>query len=163
MFFGRQDVFRFVRETLVGRYRDNGIVLFNLCQYRKISFFDRDASAALIIEPMEEHYQYSNSRFVAAISKSRIPCSVKRPARLRNRGYNPAFLPITGIAVTSTRPARWSAFWRPLMGISTTPNWCATGCSPAGPANAVTRWRSPTPRKRLPSLVAQLAGRYRNW
>ena len=59
MFFGRQDVFRFVRETLVGRYRDNGIVLFNLCQYRKISFFDRDASAALIIEPVKEHYQYA--------------------------------------------------------------------------------------------------------
>ncbi len=28
MFFGRQDVFRFVRETLVGRYRDNAVVLF---------------------------------------------------------------------------------------------------------------------------------------
>jgi len=27
MFFGRQDVFRFVRETLVGRYQDNAIVL----------------------------------------------------------------------------------------------------------------------------------------
>jgi len=28
MFFGRQDVFRFVRETLVGRYQDNAIVLY---------------------------------------------------------------------------------------------------------------------------------------
>ncbi len=28
MFFGRQDVFRFVKETLVGRYQDNAIVLF---------------------------------------------------------------------------------------------------------------------------------------
>jgi hypothetical protein len=28
MFFGRQDVFRFIRETLVGRYQDNAIVLY---------------------------------------------------------------------------------------------------------------------------------------
>lgn len=28
MFFGREDVFRFVRETLVGRYQDNPIVLY---------------------------------------------------------------------------------------------------------------------------------------
>jgi formylglycine-generating enzyme required for sulfatase activity len=28
MFFGRQDVFRFVQETLVGRYQDNAIVLY---------------------------------------------------------------------------------------------------------------------------------------
>ena len=34
-------------------------VLFNLCQYRKISFLDRDAVEALIIEPVEEHYRYA--------------------------------------------------------------------------------------------------------
>jgi len=33
----------------------------------------------------------SNSRFVAAISKSRTLCYVKHPARLRNRGYNLVF------------------------------------------------------------------------
>ncbi len=34
-------------------------VLFNLCQYRKISFLDRDAAEALITEPVKEHYQYT--------------------------------------------------------------------------------------------------------
>jgi len=35
----------------------------------------------------------SNSRFVAAISKSRVSSRVKRPARLRNRGYDLTFHP----------------------------------------------------------------------
>ena len=35
---------------------------------------------------------------VAAISKSRLFFRVKRPARLRNRGYDLTFPPITGIA-----------------------------------------------------------------
>jgi len=36
---------------------------------------------------------YSNSRFVAAISKSRLFSHVKHPARLRNRGYDLTFHP----------------------------------------------------------------------
>jgi hypothetical protein len=32
-------------------------LLFNLCQYRKISFLDRDAAVALITKPVEEHYR----------------------------------------------------------------------------------------------------------
>jgi len=35
----------------------------------------------------EGSFEGGNSRFVAAISKSRTLCYVKRPARLRNRGY----------------------------------------------------------------------------
>ena len=35
----------------------------------------------------------SNSRFVAAISKPRLFFRVKRPARLRNRGYDLTFPP----------------------------------------------------------------------
>jgi len=38
-----------------------------------------------------ERWKDSNSRFVAAISKSRTLCYVKHPARLRNRGYNLTF------------------------------------------------------------------------
>lgn len=34
-------------------------VLFNVCQYRKISFLDRDAGIALITEPVKEHYRYA--------------------------------------------------------------------------------------------------------
>ncbi|MBN1975842.1 MAG: hypothetical protein JW918_00445 [Anaerolineae bacterium] len=34
-------------------------LLFNLCQYRKISFLDRDAAVALITKPVEEHYRYA--------------------------------------------------------------------------------------------------------
>ena len=35
----------------------------------------------------------SNSRFVAAISKSRVSSRIKHPARLRNRGYGLTFHP----------------------------------------------------------------------
>ena len=34
-------------------------VLFSVCQYRKISFLDREAAEALIIEPVKEHYRYT--------------------------------------------------------------------------------------------------------
>lgn len=34
-------------------------LLFNLCQYRKISFLDRDAAIALITEPVQEHYRHT--------------------------------------------------------------------------------------------------------
>jgi len=34
-------------------------LLFNLCQYRKISFLDRDAGIALITEPVKGHYRYA--------------------------------------------------------------------------------------------------------
>ena len=34
-------------------------LLFNLCQYRKISFLDRDAAVALITEPVQEHYRHT--------------------------------------------------------------------------------------------------------
>ena len=34
-------------------------VLFSVCQYRKISFLDRDAAEALITEPVKEHYRYA--------------------------------------------------------------------------------------------------------
>ncbi len=39
--------------------RQEYALLFNLCQYRKISFLDRDASTALITKPVEEHYRYA--------------------------------------------------------------------------------------------------------
>jgi hypothetical protein len=39
--------------------RQEYALLFNLCQYRKISFLDRDAAEALITEPVEEHYKYA--------------------------------------------------------------------------------------------------------
>ena len=37
MFFGRQDVFDFVRQSLVGRYQDNVIVLYGQRRTRKTS------------------------------------------------------------------------------------------------------------------------------
>ena len=42
-------------EEMRGEYA----LLFNLCQYRKISFLDRDAAVALITKPVEEHYRYA--------------------------------------------------------------------------------------------------------
>ncbi len=37
--------------------RQEYALLFNLCQYRRISFLDRDAAVALITKPVEEHYR----------------------------------------------------------------------------------------------------------
>ncbi len=39
--------------------RQEYALLFNLCQYRKISFLERDAAEALIVEPVKEHYRYA--------------------------------------------------------------------------------------------------------
>ncbi|MBN1812622.1 MAG: SUMF1/EgtB/PvdO family nonheme iron enzyme [Anaerolineae bacterium] len=39
--------------------RQEYALLFNLCQYRRISFLDRDAAVALITKPVEEHYRYA--------------------------------------------------------------------------------------------------------
>jgi formylglycine-generating enzyme required for sulfatase activity len=39
--------------------RQEYALLFNLCQYRKISFLDQDAAEALIVEPVKEHYRYA--------------------------------------------------------------------------------------------------------
>jgi len=39
--------------------RQEYALLFNLCQYRKISFLDRDAAEALIVEPVKGHYRYA--------------------------------------------------------------------------------------------------------
>jgi hypothetical protein len=39
--------------------RQDFALLFNLCQYKKISFLDREAARALITEPVKEHYRYA--------------------------------------------------------------------------------------------------------
>lgn len=39
--------------------RQEYALLFNLCQYRRISFLDRDAAVALITKPVAEHYRYA--------------------------------------------------------------------------------------------------------
>jgi hypothetical protein len=39
--------------------RQEYALLFNLCQYRKISFLERDSAAALITRPVEEYYRYA--------------------------------------------------------------------------------------------------------
>src|SRR5437764_14035015 len=74
MFFGREDVFQFIRQTLIGQHRDNVIVLYgqrrtgktsvlyqtrshNVGLYKKISFLDRNVTSDLITQPVKDYYQ----------------------------------------------------------------------------------------------------------